>query len=105
MAGMFQNPIFVQAENATSVFEAWAEDAQPAFLPQLPQPNAKRNIKTSDVLFEQLRELMVEEHPFKTVVFDTITALNLLFEQEVVEFDEKTCQTLAKRQEAITRAI
>ena len=96
MAGMFPNPIFVQAENATSVFETWAEDAQPAFLPQLPQPNAKRNIKTSDVLLEQLRELMIEEHPFKTVVFDTITALNLLFEQEVVEFDDKGASNIGE---------
>ena len=96
MAGMFPSPIFVQAENATSVFETWAEDAQPAFLPQLPQPNAKRNIKTSEELFAQLRELMVEEHPFKTVVFDTITALNLLFEQEVVEFDEKGASNIGE---------
>ena len=96
MAGMFPNPIFVQAENATSVFETWAEDAQPAFFPQLPQPNAKRNIKTSDELFAQLRELMIEEHPFKTVVFDTITALNLLFEQEVVEFDDKGASNIGE---------
>ncbi len=96
MAGMFPNPIFVQAENATSVFETWAEDAQPAFLPQLPIPNAKRNIKTSDVLLEQLRELVTQDHEFKTVVFDTITALNLLFEQEVVEFDDKGASNIGE---------
>ncbi len=96
IAGLFPNPIFVQAENATSVFETWAEDAQPAFFPQLPIANAKKNIKTSDVLFEQLRELMTEDHDFKTVVFDTITALNLLFEQEVVEFDDKGASNIGE---------
>jgi hypothetical protein len=89
LAGLFPNPIFIQAENSATVFETMQGDIQPAFFPQLPIANAKRNIKTSDVLFEQLRELVTEQHEFKTVVIDTITALNLLFEQEVVEFDEK----------------
>lgn len=89
LAGLFPNPIFIQAENAATVFETMVGDIQPAFFPQLPSPHAsaKRTIKTSEVLFEQLRELVTEQHEFKTVVIDTITALNLLFEQEVVEFD------------------
>ena len=87
LAGLFNKPIFIQAENATSVFETLSEEAQPAFFGQLPIPNAKKNIKTSDVLIEQLRELITQEHDFKTVVIDTITALNTLFEQEVIEFD------------------
>ena len=45
LAGRFNKPIFIQAENATSVFEHWPEDKQPSFFPQLPSPNAKRNIK------------------------------------------------------------
>ena len=87
LAGRFNKPIFIQAENATSVFEHWPEDKQPSFFPQLPSPNAKRNIKTSDVLLGHLRDLLLHEHDFKTVVIDTITALNTLFEQEVVAFD------------------
>lgn len=87
LAGLFPAPIFIQAENATSVFEVMPEDKQPAFFPQLPQPNAKRGIKTSEVLLEQLRELITQEHPFKTVIIDTVTALNILFEQEAIEFD------------------
>jgi hypothetical protein len=87
LAGLFPNPIFIQAENSATVFETMQGDIQPAFFPQLPIANAKRTVKTSEVLFEQLRELVTEQHEFKTVVIDTITALNLLFEQEVVEFD------------------
>lgn len=98
LAGLFTNAIFIQAENATSVFEAMPEHLQPAFFPQLPVPNAKKNIKTSDVLFEQLRELMTQEHDFKTVVIDTITALNTLFEQEVVEFDKNSATNIGEAQ-------
>ena len=51
------------------------QDAQPCFMPQLSVPNAKRNIKTSEELLAQLRELITEQHDFKTVVIDTITKL------------------------------
>jgi hypothetical protein len=87
LAALFPNPIFVQAENASTVFETWTEDRQPAFMPELPAANAKRQVKPSEILLAQLRELATEEHPFKTVVVDTITAMNTLFEGEVVEFD------------------
>ena len=98
LAGLFPSPIFIQAENATSVFETMPEDLQPAFFPQLPIANAKRNIKTSEVLFEQLRELMTVEHGFKTVVIDSITALNIMFENEVVEFDDKGASNIGEAQ-------
>jgi hypothetical protein len=87
LAATFPNPIFVQAENATTAFELWGEDDQPTFFEQLPSPSAKRNIKPSEVLKEQLRELVSKQHDFKTVVIDTATALNALFEQEIIEFD------------------
>lgn len=87
LAALFPAPIFVQAENARTVFETWPEAEQPAFLPQLPAPSAKRGTKPSEVLLAQLRELATAEHPYKTVVIDAITSLNTLFEAEVVEFD------------------
>ena len=89
LAGLFPSPIFIQAENATSVFEVLPEEQQPAFMPQLPTSSVSRQVRTSDALFGQLRELATAEHPFKTVVIDTITALNVMFEAEVVEFDPK----------------
>ncbi|MCK9506091.1 MAG: ATP-binding protein [Porticoccaceae bacterium] len=87
LAATFPNPIFVQAENATSVFETWPEDKQPAFFPELPSANQKRNAKPSEILLEQLRELATQDHPYKTVVIDAVTTLNMLFESEVIEFD------------------
>lgn len=87
LAATFPAPIFVQAENATSVFETWSEEKQPAFFDELPAPNAKRQTKPSEILLSQLRELATEQHEFKTVVIDAVTTLNMLFEQEVIEFD------------------
>ena len=96
LAGLFPNPIFIQAENASTVFETMTQDAQPCFMPQLSVPNAKRNIKTSEELLAQLRELITEQHDFKTVVIDTITSLNVLFEQEVVEFDDREVNNIGE---------
>lgn len=87
LAATFPDSIFIQAENATSVFETWDEDNQPAFFPELPAANSKRNQKPSEVLLAQLRELATEEHPFKTVVIDAVTTLHTLLENEVIEFD------------------
>src|SRR5690625_1571536 len=87
LGATFPNPIFVQAENATSVFETLPEDRQPAFFPELPAPSAKRNVRPSEVLLSDLRELVTAEHDYKTVVIDAVTTLNMLFEQEVIEFD------------------
>lgn len=87
LAALFPNSIFIQAENASTVFETWQDGEQPAFLPELPAPNKKKEIKPSEVMLDQLRELVTAEHPYKTVVVDTITSMNGLFESEVVEFD------------------
>lgn len=87
LGATFPNPIFVQAENATSVFETVPEDRQPTFFPELPSANAQRNQRPSETLLAQLRELATEEHDFKTVVIDAVTTLNMLFEGEVIAFD------------------
>jgi hypothetical protein len=105
LAGLFPNPIFIQAENATSVFETVSDDLQPAFFPQLPLPNAKRNIKTSDVLLEQLRELVTQDHEFKTVVIDTVTALTSCLSKKSLSLTKRAQATLAKRQVVITKVI
>lgn len=88
LAALFPSPIFVQAENATSVFETWPEDKQPDFFPELPSPKQSSDRRASTAIIDQLRDLASGEHEYKTVVIDAVTTLNMLFEQEVVEFDE-----------------
>lgn len=87
LGATFPNPIFVQAENARTVFESLPEDEQPTFFPELPAANPKRQTRPSETLIAQLRELATEQHDFKTVVIDAVTTLNMLFEQEVIEYD------------------
>lgn len=96
LAGLFPNPIFIQAEHAATVFEIWSDEKQPSFFPQLPvskkpkeEVTSTEPVSTSKVLREQLLALYKEEHDYKTVVIDTVTSLNNLFEKEVVVFDKK----------------
>jgi len=90
LAALFPSPIFVQAENANRGFEDWPEELQPMMLQQLPAPNFKRDVRPSEVLIAQLRELATEEHHYQTVVIDTVTTLHTLLESEVVEFYRPT---------------
>lgn len=87
LAARFPNPIFVQAENATSVFESWPAEQQPAFFPRIPSANGQKNIRPSEIVLAQLRELATAEHDFKTVVIDALTTLHIELENEVVAFD------------------
>lgn len=96
LAALFPKPIFIQAENAGSVFETWADDEKPVMLPELPSPSEKRKIKASEEMLAQLRELATAEHPFKTVIIDAITTTNMLFESEVIEFDEKGAENIGE---------
>lgn len=88
LAALFPSTIFIQAENATSVFETWEDEKQPAFFPELPAPKQQGDRKPSVTIIDQLRELASVEHEYKTVVIDSVTTLNMLFEQEVIEFDQ-----------------
>jgi hypothetical protein len=88
-AGTFPNAIFIQAEDASTVFESWDESVQPTMLPVLPKAvpekeglAGKLKVSTFDVLMSQLRELATADHDFKTLVVDSITALNLKLEHE-----------------------
>lgn len=98
LAALFEKPIFIQAESATTVFEKWP--VRPAFFPPLPQPRAAKDgrpaVKTSDVVLTQLRELATLEHPYKTAVIDTVTMMNIAFEAEVVALDPKGVENIGE---------
>lgn len=87
LGGMFPNALFVMTEDGVSVFENWEEDAQPAVLPRLPKAtkdelgNQVRSTKAS--LNEILVSLMTDNHNYKTLVIDSVSTLNRLFEHEL----------------------
>lgn len=85
LGALFPKPIFVQAEEGTSVFETWAEEDRPIVFPQLPRASKENKISTKDVLIDQLRSLATQDHDFSTVVLDSVTSLHNLFEHEVCE--------------------
>lgn len=88
-AGTFPKAIFIQAENAGTVFESWDESVQPTMLPVLPKP--AQGVSTFDTLIGQLRELATVDHDFETLVVDSITALNLKIEAELcIKYDVAT---------------
>lgn len=85
LAGMFPNPVFIQAEDGSEVFEQWEDDVQPALLPPLMNEQSARMTVLSTI-----GELLKTEHDFKTLVFDAITSMNLLFEKELCKLDNVT---------------
>jgi hypothetical protein len=95
LAATFPNPIFIQAENSGPVFEDMEEKDKPMMLGILPKPSKSKNVRPSLIIMEQLRELVTEQHDYKTVVIDTSTSLNSLFEAEVVAFDPDGKQSIA----------
>ena len=85
LGALFPNPIFVQAEEGTSVFDTWAEESRPIVFPALPRSSKKDKVSTKDVLLDQLRSLATQEHEFQTLIIDSVTSLHNLFEHEVCE--------------------
>lgn len=88
LAGLFPKPIFIQAENAKTVFESLSDEEKPALLKHLPAASKQQGTRPSKEVMSKLRMILTEDHDYQTLVIDSITSLNALFEQEVVEFDE-----------------
>ena len=74
-ASQFPNPIFIRAEDGLEAVN--------------PKPAAMSVLASGDEIFQQLAALVTEEHNFKTVVIDSVTKLNSLFEKDVVDSDPK----------------
>ena len=75
LASKFPKPIFIRAEDGLS-----AVNPKPAAFPVLQNGNQ---------IFEQLTALYKEEHDYQTLVIDSITKLNALFEKDIVDADPK----------------
>jgi hypothetical protein len=76
LAVSFPNPIVIRAEDGLqSVDEANRPDAFPL-------------LKEPEELWEQLTALIKEEHDYKTVVIDSVTALERMFAKHIVDNDK-----------------
>lgn len=77
LAATFPNPIFIRAEDGLQA------------IPDGSRPDAFPVIAKVDDLWEQFTALITEEHDYKTVVVDSVTALERLFIQYVIDSDPK----------------
>jgi GTPase SAR1 family protein len=77
LAATFPKPVFIRAEDG---LQAIPEESRPDALPVL---------ATADDLWEQLSALIKEDHKYKTVVIDSVTALERMFVADVIASDTK----------------
>ena len=77
LAATFPNPIVIRAEDGLQA------------IPSNMRPDAFPLIGKVDDLWEQLKALVAEKHDYQTVVIDSVTALERLFTQHVIESDPK----------------
>jgi len=79
LAAAFPSPVFIKVEDGTEGIPASLKDN----IAELPE------VKSVDQLWADLHGLVSEEHHFKTVVIDSVTALERLFQQHIVDSDPK----------------
>lgn len=81
LAATWPKPIFIRAEDGMKSLGDNAPDCFPV-------------IKKTDELWEQLAALISENHEYKTVVIDSVTSLERLFTQHVIDSDPKKPQSI-----------
>ena len=82
LACTFPNPIVIRAEDGLSA------------IPSDQRPDAFPAIQKADDVWDQLMALIKEEHEYKTVVVDSVTALERLFVQHIIDNDPKNPRSI-----------
>lgn len=77
LACSFDKPIVIRAEDGLQA------------IPVESRPDAFPLLQNSDDLWQSLAALIKEEHDYKTLVIDSVTALERLFIAEIIESDPK----------------
>jgi hypothetical protein len=77
LAASFPKPIVVRAEDGLQG------------VPLELRPDALPVLQTEQQLWDQIMALLQEEHDYKTLIIDSVTALERLFVQHVIESDPK----------------
>lgn len=75
LASTFPKPIFIRPEDGLQA------------IPAADRPDAFPVPQTADQVFEQITALIKEDHDYQTVVFDSVTRLEALFVQDILERD------------------
>lgn len=84
LAATFPKPIFIRAEDG---LQAVPKDRRPDAFPVL---------SSVDDLWKQMIALVREEHEYKTLVIDSVTQLETMFAEHVIDSDPKKPTSLAQ---------
>ena len=84
IAATFPKPIFIRAEDGLQA------------VPEANRPDAFPVLNNVDDLWEQLTALIKEDHKYKTLVVDSVTQLDTLFTNYVVDTDPKKPKSIAQ---------
>ena len=84
LAATFPKPIFIRAEDGLQS------------VPSAQRPDAFQLLQTPENLWEQLTVLIKEDHDYKTLVIDSVTQLDTLFTNWIVDTDPKKPRTIAQ---------
>jgi hypothetical protein len=76
LSATFPNPIFIRTEDGLQS------------IPEKNRPDAFPVAKTTDEVVDQIRALAKEEHEYKTLVIDSVTALERMIIDEIVAGDK-----------------
>ena len=82
LACTFPNPIVIRAEDGLSA------------IPSEQRPDAFPVIQKVDDVWDQLMALIKEDHEYKTVIVDSVTALERLFIQHIIDNDPKNPRSI-----------
>jgi hypothetical protein len=82
LAAAFPAPIVIRAEDGLQS------------IPMNRRPDALPRLASADDLWEQLKALLREDHSYKTLVIDSVTALERMFIETVIESDPKNPRTI-----------
>lgn len=77
LASTFPKPVFIRAEDGLQS------------IPRDRRPDAFPVIQKESDLWDQIAQLLKEDHDYKTLVIDSVTALERLFIQHVIDNDPK----------------
>lgn len=77
LAATFPKPIFIRAEDGLQA------------IPAASRPDAFPVVAKPEDMFAQVRALLEEDHQYRTLVIDSVTALERMFVQDVIDRDPK----------------
>ena len=83
LAATFPNPVFIQFSGERFVP-----------LPGTSPVKVLPTVTTSDQLWDIMKALMTEDHPYKTVVIDSVTTAERMFVEEILSADPKKPKSL-----------